>query len=107
MTAVFSADPAADCRPGAFGNATHLVCRACGAHSPLGPFYACLECFGPLASRRGVHQARTLFMALQIAALRPRSAYHAQDGVLRKGSAPRETLGGMPPAIDWPQVQYV
>src|SRR3954453_16491020 len=48
MTAVFSADPAADCRPGAFGNATHLACRACGAHSPLGPFYACLECFGPL-----------------------------------------------------------
>ena len=35
-------------RPGAFGNATHLVCRACGAHGPLGPFYACLECFGPL-----------------------------------------------------------
>ena len=48
MTAVFSADPATGCRPGAFGNATHLVCRACGAHSPLGPFYACLECFGPL-----------------------------------------------------------
>ena len=48
MTAVFSADPATSCRPGAFGNATHLVCRACGAHSPLGPFYACLECFGPL-----------------------------------------------------------
>jgi threonine synthase len=35
-------------RPGAFGFATHLVCRACGAHSELGPFYACLECFGPL-----------------------------------------------------------
>jgi threonine synthase len=48
MTAVFSADPATGCRTGAFGNATHLVCRACGAHSPLGPFYACLECFGPL-----------------------------------------------------------
>jgi threonine synthase len=48
MTAVFSADPTTGCRPGAFGNATHLVCRACGAHSPLGPFYACLECFGPL-----------------------------------------------------------
>src|SRR6478609_5221586 len=48
MTAVFSADPATGCRPGAFGNATHLVCRACGAHSPLGPFSACLECFGPL-----------------------------------------------------------
>jgi threonine synthase len=48
MTAVFSADSATGCRPGAFGNATHLVCRACGARSPLGPFYACLECFGPL-----------------------------------------------------------
>ncbi len=35
-------------RPRAFGNATHLVCRACGATSPLGPFYACTECFGPL-----------------------------------------------------------
>lgn len=48
MTAVFSADPATSCRPDAFGNATHLICRACGAHSPLGPFYACMECFGPL-----------------------------------------------------------
>lgn len=35
-------------REGAFGNATHLICRACGATSSLGPFYACLECFGPL-----------------------------------------------------------
>ena len=35
-------------RPGAFGNATHLVCRACGEKTSLGPFYACLECFGPL-----------------------------------------------------------
>jgi threonine synthase len=35
-------------RDGAFGNATHLVCRACGEKSELGPFYACLECFGPL-----------------------------------------------------------
>ncbi len=35
-------------REGAFGNATHLVCRACGERSPLGPFYACMECFGPL-----------------------------------------------------------
>jgi threonine synthase len=35
-------------REGAFGNATNLVCRACGATSPLGPFYACTECFGPL-----------------------------------------------------------
>jgi threonine synthase len=35
-------------RAGAFGNATHLLCRACGATSELGPFYACPECFGPL-----------------------------------------------------------
>jgi threonine synthase len=35
-------------RPGAFGNATHLVCRACGEKTALGPFYACMECFGPL-----------------------------------------------------------
>ncbi|MDN5803644.1 MAG: threonine synthase [Microlunatus sp.] len=48
MTAVFSAELATGCRAGAFGNATHLVCRACGARGPLGPFYACLECFGPL-----------------------------------------------------------
>ncbi len=40
--------PATGIREGAFGNATHLVCRACGATSPLGPFYACQECFGPL-----------------------------------------------------------
>lgn len=30
------------------GNATHLSCRECGAQSELGPFYACMECFGPL-----------------------------------------------------------
>jgi len=35
-------------RSAAFGHATHLVCRACGGRGPLGPFYACLECFGPL-----------------------------------------------------------
>src|SRR3954471_24967402 len=35
-------------RAGAFGNATHLVCRACGEKTQLGPFYACMECFGPL-----------------------------------------------------------
>ncbi|HEX8510288.1 MAG TPA: threonine synthase, partial [Propionibacteriaceae bacterium] len=40
--------PVAGARDGAFGHATHLVCRACGEQSPLGPFYACLECFGPL-----------------------------------------------------------
>ncbi|HET9649360.1 MAG TPA: threonine synthase [Microlunatus sp.] len=50
MTAVVDTEFAspAGTRPGAFGNATHLVCRACGAKSPLGPFYACIECFGPL-----------------------------------------------------------
>ena len=35
-------------REGAFGNATHLSCRECGATHLLGPFYACPECFGPL-----------------------------------------------------------
>jgi len=35
-------------RAGAFGNATHLRCRACGNGVELGPHYACLECFGPL-----------------------------------------------------------
>jgi threonine synthase len=40
--------PSSGLRPGAFGNATGLVCRECGAVQPLGPFYACAECFGPL-----------------------------------------------------------
>ena len=31
-----------------FGSATHLVCRACGAHAQLGADYSCWECFGPL-----------------------------------------------------------
>lgn len=35
-------------REGAFGNATHLACRECGATQELGPFYACVECFGPM-----------------------------------------------------------
>jgi threonine synthase len=35
-------------RPGAFGNAVGLTCRACGASQDLGPYYACTECFGPL-----------------------------------------------------------
>jgi len=40
---------AAGAAPGpSFGNATGLVCRECGYHSPLGPYYACPECFGPL-----------------------------------------------------------
>ena len=35
-------------REGAFGNATGLICRECGATRDLGPHYACAECFGPL-----------------------------------------------------------
>ena len=35
-------------RDGAFGHAVHLVCRECRATQPLGPSYACDECFGPL-----------------------------------------------------------
>jgi threonine synthase len=35
-------------REGAFGNATGLACRECGATQELGPHYACVECFGPL-----------------------------------------------------------
>jgi threonine synthase len=31
-----------------FGAATHLVCRACGAHAKLGADYSWWECFGPL-----------------------------------------------------------
>ena len=40
MTAVLDTEvpPPAGVRSGAFGNATHLVCRACGEKSPLGPF---------------------------------------------------------------------
>jgi threonine synthase len=30
------------------GPARALSCRECGATQPLGPFYACSECFGPL-----------------------------------------------------------
>lgn len=35
-------------REGAFGHATHLVCRECGATQDIGPHYVCIECFGPL-----------------------------------------------------------
>ncbi|GGK71211.1 threonine synthase [Planomonospora parontospora subsp. parontospora] len=31
-----------------FGPAVALSCRECGARSPLGPDFACTECFGPL-----------------------------------------------------------
>ncbi|HSE72853.1 MAG TPA: threonine synthase [Nocardioidaceae bacterium] len=47
-TPVIDVPAATGLREGAFGNATGLVCRACGAASTLGPFYACQECFGPL-----------------------------------------------------------
>ena len=33
------------------GNATGLSCRECGNSSPLGPYYACEMCFGPLEVR--------------------------------------------------------
>jgi threonine synthase len=50
MTAVLDTDFPAPrgLRAGAFGHATHLVCRECGEKTALGPFYACRECFGPL-----------------------------------------------------------
>ena len=50
MTAVLDTDfpKPQGVRAGAFGNATHLVCRECRQKTPLGPFYACMECFGPL-----------------------------------------------------------
>src|SRR6266508_2376530 len=48
MSLTVSAASTHTLREGAFGNATTLTCWACGAHSPLGPFYACMECFGPL-----------------------------------------------------------
>ncbi len=31
-----------------FGNAVALSCRECGLRVPLGPVFACVECFGPL-----------------------------------------------------------
>src|SRR5215216_789612 len=50
MTAVLDTDfpTPQGVRARAFGNATHLVCRECREKTPLGPFYACRECFGPL-----------------------------------------------------------
>ncbi|MBG0814747.1 threonine synthase [Planomonospora sp. ID82291] len=39
---------AGDARDGDFGPAVALSCRECGARSPLGPDFACTECFGPL-----------------------------------------------------------
>ncbi|MCF6523112.1 threonine synthase [Streptomyces sp. JJ36] len=40
-----SSDAAA---PVALGPAAALSCRECGARNPLGPVFACAECFGPL-----------------------------------------------------------
>jgi threonine synthase len=40
------ATTATDGKP--FGPAAALSCRECGARFPLGPSFACLECFGPL-----------------------------------------------------------
>ncbi|WP_249423803.1 threonine synthase [Nocardioides coralli] len=42
------ADPTTPTREGAFGHARTLSCRECGHQAPLGPHYACPECFGPL-----------------------------------------------------------
>jgi len=51
-TTAADAGPAAagSAEPGApdFGPAVALSCRECGARFPLGPSFACLECFGPL-----------------------------------------------------------
>ena len=44
MSAVIDTPPTT----GTFGHATNLRCRACGTEQQLGPYYACLECFGPL-----------------------------------------------------------
>lgn len=46
MTATITETPGL--REGAFGRATGLTCRECGATRELGPHYACFECFGPL-----------------------------------------------------------
>ncbi|HET8560578.1 MAG TPA: threonine synthase [Marmoricola sp.] len=47
MSSEFS-DSGTVVREGAFGNAKALSCRECGHQVPLGPHYACPECFGPL-----------------------------------------------------------
>jgi threonine synthase len=48
--AVAAPTPTASAEPSKqpFGNARCLVCRECGGEQPLGPFYACPDCFGPL-----------------------------------------------------------
>ncbi|HEU4567317.1 MAG TPA: threonine synthase [Marmoricola sp.] len=44
----FLAESGTVLREGAFGHARALSCRECGHEVPLGPHYACPECFGPL-----------------------------------------------------------
>ncbi|AXI78212.1 threonine synthase [Peterkaempfera bronchialis] len=46
--AVQTVAPAADTPTVDLGPAVALSCRECGARSPLGPSFACPECFGPL-----------------------------------------------------------
>lgn len=56
------------------GSATHLSCRECAATIELGPYYACLECFGPLEVAydfRGVTRERI--------AAGPRSIWRYKD----------------------------
>src|SRR6201989_3214483 len=48
MSTLVAASSDTGLRDGAFGNATALSCRECGHQVPLGPHYACTECFGPL-----------------------------------------------------------
>jgi len=48
VSVTLSAPTSAGTRSGAFGRATNLVCRECGATLDIGPFYACFDCFGPL-----------------------------------------------------------
>ena len=51
MTTSLSAVPTVSTTPSTaldLGPARALSCRECGATQPLGPYYACSECFGPL-----------------------------------------------------------
>ena len=48
VTAVIDAPTGLTVSERAFGPATHLTCRECGARYDLGAAYACAECFGPL-----------------------------------------------------------
>jgi hypothetical protein len=48
VSAVFGDAAAVRGGGASFGYATGLSCRECGHGAPLGPHYACPECFGPL-----------------------------------------------------------